>query len=213
MIVEITGVDGSGKSTVIDQLIRIYNARPGQWAYERTLRADSGKFLELVALRRGCLHAEEVFDPRCVEFAVALEMVDRSRQMMSPAECEPRQLFFVSQYRTSWMAGAFERCPEIVDQVALLFEYLPRPVLAVQLRLPAREAYRRISTRSRGDRVLSCAAPMEVLERRIAAFDRVPGHLPYPLKVVDAMQPQRQVCRQIRDMLDDALDDRPGSAS
>jgi thymidylate kinase len=212
MIVEIAGVDGSGKSTVINHLIRAYSGCSGRWAYERTLRADSSKFLELIALRSGCLDAEELFDPKCVEFAAALEMVNRSRQMMGPSEHEPRQLFFVSQYRASWVAGALERCPEIIDQVALLFEYLPRPVLAVHLRLSAQEAYRRISTRSRGDRVLTCPAPMEVLERRIAAFDRVPDHLPYPIKSVDAGQSQSLVCLQIRDMLDSALGDCPRSA-
>ncbi|HCT78068.1 MAG TPA: hypothetical protein DGG94_20200 [Micromonosporaceae bacterium] len=70
MLVEVCGVDGSGKSTLIDTLRRTMNGT-GARAYERVVRSESRNLLESVAM----LQPEAGFGVRDHTLAVLLDTI------------------------------------------------------------------------------------------------------------------------------------------
>ena len=76
LLVEITGVDGSGKSTLIGHLRRFLNNQGSSWACERTFRDRSRRFLEQIALDMGYRRADEIFNTDLLAFSSAIGLVE-----------------------------------------------------------------------------------------------------------------------------------------
>jgi nicotinamide riboside kinase len=58
MIVEICGIDGSGKSTLIDNLRGRIHADSPCWAYERVFRFRTKRFMDWIAQSEGGSYSE-----------------------------------------------------------------------------------------------------------------------------------------------------------
>ena len=71
-----TCVDGSGKSTLIGHLRRFLNNQGSSWAYERTFRDRSRRFLEQIALDMGYRRADEIFNTDLLAFSLAIGLVE-----------------------------------------------------------------------------------------------------------------------------------------
>jgi thymidylate kinase len=73
MIIEIAGVDGSGKTTLIHSLRRKINEEENRWAYERSFKSNQLRTLEQIAQREGKSRPHDAFPQEMVEFCRALE--------------------------------------------------------------------------------------------------------------------------------------------
>jgi thymidylate kinase len=187
LLIEIAGVDGAGKTTLIGLLRKAINADGSLWAYERTFRDRHRRFLEQIAIDAGCRRAPEIFAPDVLAVTSALGLVDEAlRAFYYCRSNEDGQVYCVDHYYTSGLAGAIADGVSTVDSVAHIYGYLPQPHLSIYLELPAGEALRRLEHRQSGDQVLHAASPLALLSRRVAAFETAHRHVPYRQERIDA---------------------------
>ena len=99
LLVEITGVDGSGKSTLIGLLRKRLNDQQSAWAYERTFRDRSRRFLEQIALDSGHRRADEIFDADLLAFSSAIGLVEEAQRAFYYCRSNGgAQIYCVDQY-------------------------------------------------------------------------------------------------------------------
>lgn len=197
MLIEIAGIDGSGKTTLINRLRRQINGESLQWAYERNFKNRGKRLLEQIALSKGFDRCEEVFDPNHVEFANALEMVEEVHRHFYYLREDSRLAYFVDQYQTSWLATAKLSQLTVYDHLKDIYTYLPRPDLSVLLVLPPQAALERLNSREKGDQILQMKSPIEYLTRLEGAFEQVNMELPYPQVKLDALQSADEIFEQV----------------
>lgn len=152
MLIEISGIDGSGKSTLIARLARTAH-EAGVPCYERQLRGVGKRVLTALAAQQGHTSWWAVFERGPVEFATALEMYQLYYSSIAPI-LFPGQIVFTDTFVRSWLATAIANGS--IDPVALIQVYrcIPAPDLSVQLDCPTEIAYERICARPKGDHIL-----------------------------------------------------------
>lgn len=161
MLIEICGVDGSGKSTLIDGTRRRLRESSFGPAYERVLRSESRNLLEAVCLEEG----DQVFEARDYELAVLIDALAQAHALDHYRGSTVSHVF-ITGYRCALGARLEER--GFTNSVGLnkLVDRLPAPDLLVFLRVPADIAVGRMRERSKGDSVLEEADPQALVVRR-----------------------------------------------
>lgn len=180
MLIEITGPDGSGKSTLIDRVRRhIHETTPAK-AYERVLRSESRNLLESVSLA-----GEAEFEQRDVELARLLDLVRSAHADLHVYRGDPSSHAFVSFYRCAALAGLHRRGLGFDAGLRALLRRVPPPDLSFRLRIEPELALQRITGRAKGDQVLLVADVPAELARLVASFETAGGALDYPQYVLD----------------------------
>jgi thymidylate kinase len=186
MLIEITGVDGAGKSTLAERL-RTAVTSAGLPCSPLTLRSMGKRLLDDVAVRRGAANWRQLVSPDEAEVAHAVEMVAQAHAALHPAGSG--HVLVTETYVVRWLAVAAFWDAGKLDVLAAIYGRLPVPDVSVHLDLPAAEALRRITARPKGDRLLHGGGAERKLTRYAAAFDRVRPLLPYPQLVLSAARP------------------------
>lgn len=189
MIVEIAGIDGSGKTTLIHHLRRKFNENTDCWAYERSFKSYNTRLLEQIALNEGKSRADDCFNPAFVEFARALEMVRVSAEELYPARFGNKQLYFVDNYITEWLARAVYKKLGLLTEIRKILNCAPKPDFSFYLSIQPALALERLSARDKGDSILSSTNPLETLSRWTQSFGTAREMLPYAQRVLDASSP------------------------
>lgn len=190
LLVEITGVDGSGKSTLIGLLRKRLNDQPSAWAYERTFRDRSRRFLEQIAADSGHHRADEIFDADLLAFSSAIGLVDEAlRAFYFCRSNGAAQIYFVDQYYTGGIADAIARGVVALDPLKRIYGYLPRPHVSVFLDLTAEQALSRLERRASGDQILAVPSPITTLRHRVQAFRAAHEQAPYTQVRFEASEP------------------------
>lgn len=152
MLIEIAGVDGSGKSTQIDHLARTAQdcAVP---CYERSLRSTGRRIVSGIAAQRGHDSWREVFDRGAVELATALEMYQLFHATVQTIRF-PGQIIVTDTYVRSWLAVAIGEGGCDLAQLGAVYRAMPVPDLSIQLDCDVDTAFDRILARPKGDHLL-----------------------------------------------------------
>ncbi len=185
MLIEVSGIDGSGKSTLIRRLRHRLNRDGDLVAYERVLRDRGRLVLEDIARQEG-KRSDEIFDAFSVELVSALERLDEANRHFGYLRPNSRQLYFVAPYHATWLAKAHSKSPAFSSQLQRVYERLPRPDLSVVLELTPGGALDRVRSREAGDNFLREADPLGTLARRADGLEAVRSLLPYEQVALDA---------------------------
>lgn len=202
MIVEIAGIDGSGKTTQIERLMRWASER-GVPSYERKLRSFGRRVLGGIAASKDLSSWDQMFDVGAVELATALEIYQMAHATILPLNL-PGQIIITDTYAKYWIATTLSRGSGSAEQVSIIYALLPPPDLSVQLDVSTDVAYQRILARPKGDHILRHGGK-ERLERLRTAHDNTSKWVTYSSHVVSAEIPEAETAEAIRKLLSDAL--------
>ena len=192
MLIELSGIDGAGKSTQMERLQRHANER-GIECHIRTLKSTSRRILARIGATRGAREWRDLFDPALVELATALDLYQQVHALIVPIR-QPGEMILTDSYARYWLASAHTNLPRpdwAVDEAYRLF---PAPDLALHLRVDPTVALERIVARAKGDHVLreGGIGVVEALERAYVHVDRTLGYRPV---VLDAARGPDEVAR------------------
>ncbi len=189
MIVEICGIDGSGKSTLIDNLRgRIHTESPC-WAYERVFRFRTKRFMDWIAQSEGEATARSLFPNDTVQLAQAFDLVEEAVREFHYDTMDSRQVYFVTNYRASGLAEAYVAASALLEPMTKVYALAPVPALLLYLKLPPEDALARIQARPQGDQLLRAASPLDALTSLSGAFEYVIESTTYPHVTLDATMP------------------------
>lgn len=177
MIIEFSGIDGSGKSTQMDFLMRWCNGR-GFRCYECTIRAGGRRVLSSIAADHGHMCLEEMFDVGSVELGTALEVFGSVHATIAPIDFS-RNVILTSTYSRYWLASACASVRDDVSGLAAIYNRLPAPGLSIHLDVSPATAYDRILARPRGDYLLHSGG-FPRLQQLHTAYQEVDNMMKYP---------------------------------
>ena len=186
MIIEICGIDGSGKSTLIDNLRNRIHSESPCWAYERVFRFRTKRFMDWIAQSEGEATAKSLFSVDTVQLAQVFDLVEDAVREFHYDTIDSRQVYFVTNYRASGLAEAWVTDSALLEPMTKVYALAPVPALSLYLRLPPEDALARIQARPQGDQLLRAASPLDALSSLSDAFDRVIERTPYPHATLDA---------------------------
>lgn len=194
MLIEFSGVDGSGKSTQMERFQRRANEL-GIECHNRMLTSTSRAILALIGADEGASAWRDLFDPSAVELATALELYQQTYAMIVPIS-QPGQLILIDGYARYWLASAGMNLSQASWAVEAVYRIFPAPDLAIHLRVEPAVALERIVARQKGDHVLreGGIGVLEALDRGYALADRT---LSYQAVVVDGAQEPADVERDV----------------
>ncbi|GIJ38327.1 nucleoside/nucleotide kinase family protein [Micromonospora andamanensis] len=165
MLIEVLGVDGAGKTTLIDAARRQLQQNGRMRAYERSIRSESRNLIEGLQLAV----PEAGFSARDQELAVLLDAVREAHGSLHAYRGSPVSHVFVTGYRTALFARLRARGFDDDAGLRALVGHIPRADLGVLVDAPPAVALERIRRRQKGDQVLSFPDPLAEIERRAAA--------------------------------------------
>lgn len=193
-IIELSGIDGSGKTTLIERIMRELNGS-GVPTFERSLRSTYKRVLADIATEHGVAHWKEIYRPDQVELAHALEMLQQCYALVLPF-VGSGQVVVTDTYRARWLATAVMWGVEDIGPIAAVYDRLPRPVLSVHLEVDVETAYQRITSRPKGDHITKMGNP-DRLRRYHEAFAATEGAISYARSRVDTNGSQDDACDEI----------------
>lgn len=124
MIVEISGIDGSGKSSLASYLVGWF-IRNGVRAYQRNFRSSSHRLLSYIEKREGVIKGT-LYSREETELATAVEMVHTIHQNLC---IEPvkflDEVYIVEPYVYSWLSTAAAYDAKNIEGLALLYHNVP----------------------------------------------------------------------------------------
>ena len=201
MFIEVAGVDGSGKTTVL-QLIRRHLLDRGIQTWERSLRSVAKLLFNDLAAEAGHPHWSGLFTADEVEIAHAVEMVAQVRSQILSLNLD-RQSFVSDTYVCRWLATAQMWEATNLHHLVTVFGILPPPDVSIRLVLDPATAYRRIQERPQGDSLLKMSDASRI-KRYADAFETATRYFPYPTVPVDANRPLDLVMSEILEVVDKA---------
>jgi len=208
MLIEVSGIDGSGKSTCVDHLSR-WAHEAGVACYQRPVRSTYRRILGGIAASRGLRSWRELFDQECVQLATALEVLQYVATHITPINF-PGQMIITENYRRYWLATAVADKATNMSQLEAIYAQLPRPDLSLHFDSNADVAYDRILARSKGDHVLRSGGK-ERLSRLWAAYeDKLSDHSPYRTVRISTLTSLRQTLLALSETILEAT--RPDKA-
>jgi thymidylate kinase len=181
MIIEVAGIDGSGKSTVIAHLMGFFSKNDVP-CYERVLRSTYKRILADLAHNAGHEHWRHLFPVEEVELAQALEMGTLMATTVQPMD-HSYQVVVTDTYVRRWLATAHMWGARNLDRLAMVYSRLPAPDLSFHLEVDPAVAYRRLTARPKQDHLVKLGHPGRVAtyaESFAATKDLVP-YRPYVL--------------------------------
>jgi thymidylate kinase len=201
LIIEITGIDGSGKSTLISKLRKNLNAESLIWAYERNFKNRGKRLLEHIALMKGKNRPEEIFKSDLIEFHNALEMVEEVNKNFFYQSEDSGLIYFVDKYYTSWLAEALIRTTGIQNELEMIYSYLPSPDFSVLLDVTSETALSRLQKRLKGDQVLNRENPEQYLNHMKECFEIIHQTIPYPQHRINGEQTVEEIYQKVEKMI------------
>lgn len=197
MIIEFSGIDGSGKTTQIHKLMRWVNDS-GIPCYERILRSTNRRVLAGIAVEKGLRSWHELFDPNAVELSTALEMLQLVHSTILPANFTG-QFFITDTYIRSWLADAMTNTSS-VEHFVLIYQQLPAPDLSIHLDISVEIAYQRILARIKGDHKLRFGG-IEKLNFLSQAFQTVSQYVDYPSYTISTSRTEEETFKEIKQVI------------
>ncbi|ODP26035.1 hypothetical protein PTI45_04621 [Paenibacillus nuruki] len=197
MLIEISGIDGSGKTTIIDQLRNHFNASPLTWAYERNFKNRGKRLLEHISLLHGKDRAEELFDPNLIEFHNALELTEEAHKNFYYTNEKSGIMYFVDKYYTSWISQALLSDISILKELQMIYNNLPLPNVSIYLDVDPAIALMRLQNRMKGDQILNRKNPLKVLEKMRNSFETIHQSVPYEQYRINANEDLNKVLEQV----------------
>ncbi|WP_255945433.1 hypothetical protein [Streptomyces odontomachi] len=177
MLIELTGIDGCGKSTLASRLHVLLDAYEVP-CDQHVLRSTHKRLLSALGQEHGFPGWQGLFTPDTVEIAHALEMLDLVRTTLVPLDLR-RRVVLTDTYVSRWLATAALVGAGNLETLARLYRRLPHPDLSIRLHADPGDAVDRIARRPKGDRVMGPGA-VQRLHRYQDGFRRTAPLLPYP---------------------------------
>lgn len=202
MIIEFTGIDGSGKSTQMARVMR-WASESGVPCYERILRSTGRRILGAIAAGRGHKSWSGLFDPNEVELATSLEVVQLYYSLIAPID-SPNQIILTDTFSSYWMANALSKGATNGEVLSLVYRELPSPALCLRMDCHPDRAFERILHRRKGDHILRHGGKQRLEQLRDALLD-VSGHLPYEPIPVSTEISEEETFRAVRVAIVDRL--------
>ncbi|MGG4094488.1 dTMP kinase [Paenibacillus lautus] len=176
MIIEFSGIDGSGKTSQMDRVFRYFNEK-GINCYQRTLRSTYKRILANITTKRNLKHWSEYYTANEVEIAHALEMVNAVLTNITIIK-NPNEVIVTDTYIARWLATARQWDCDNLNRINDIFSLIPKPDLSFHLDVTIDNAYERINSRAKGDHVLSFGNKSK-LEKYRDSFLDIKDILPY----------------------------------
>jgi dTMP kinase len=197
MIIEFSGIDGAGKTTQLERLMRWAN-EAGVACFERKLRSTGKRVLGGIAQEAGHRSWRALFAPDAVELMTAVEMRQLVFEAILPISFRG-QIIVTDTYTRSWVATAISwgASPEALLAV---YRTIPPPDLSIHLDVESNTAYARILAREKGDHILRVGG-RERLEALVRAYEAVPQHLSYRARPVSAESSVEETFVQVQDLV------------
>lgn len=183
MIVEIVGIDGSGKSTIIDKMRKIINKSwKNKIAYERNFKSTDRIVLERIELNFN----KSIFSEYEYELIKSLERVKQSQYEVLDIKESTHQIFFTDKYLHFWLAEFFVKGINHIG-IEEIYKQVKVADLIIFLKIPPERALERLKNRDKGDRILNFRNPKRFLSSLQEGIER---NLEYSndLFVIDASQ-------------------------
>ncbi|MGL4609990.1 MAG: hypothetical protein ACRCYY_09940 [Trueperaceae bacterium] len=198
MIIEFSGIDGAGKSSMMDRVFRHFN-ESNISAFQRTLRSTYKRILANVATKHGFSHWKGMYSPEEVEVAHALEMVTLVHTMISPIN-DKHTILLTDTYTCRWLATAKLWGVSNHDRLNNIYGILPPPNVSIFLDASIDVAFERMMTRDKGDHILSLGNT-DKLRQYHTAFQTILPLMPYEVTRVPADVGKDELFLQIMDVI------------
>lgn len=202
MIVEFSGIDGSGKSTQVHQLTR-WATDHRLVAVECPLRSQTRRICQGIAAGAGLQSWREIFRADRVEFSSAVDLVQQAMTSIVLADA-PGHVLVADQYLRTWVARSAAGGPGLQEQVSRVYAKLPDPAVSFHLTLDPGTAWQRIIRRPKGDHTLR-AGGLRRLTETAEALEAAVSASPYPCTVLDGTRPVDELAAQVRQSVRTAL--------
>lgn len=195
MIVELSGIDGSGKTTQVARLARrAHEAKIP--CYERSLRSTARRVVSGIAAERGHASWQTLFDRNAVELSTALEMHQLVHATIMSIRF-PGQLILTDTYVWSWLAAAVAEGSTNLDQLAAIYGTLPAPDLTFELTISVEDAFQRILKRPKGDHLLRISGKDRLARLAGALEAGVEPLVGYPRIRIDGTSAEADIAAQV----------------
>lgn len=190
MLIEIVGIDGSGKTTAVQAVRRRLNEAGDAFAYERSFQSQGVRLLELAASRDTRRRPEAVFHRAAIEAVRTTELINWS-SILSPFVNARRQVYFCDGYIVEQLTrirdfGIF------TSEYETLLDHVVAPDARVYLKIPAAVAIERMRKRPKGDAILLAPAPLAKAQSLLQAMELALERFPADL-TIDAESPADDV--------------------
>jgi thymidylate kinase len=182
MIIELAGIDGSGKSTLVAHLQGFFSARSVP-CVERVLRSTYKRILADVARDAGYDHWRHLFGVGEVELAHALEMSTLAATTIAPLD-HSYQIVVTDTYVSRWLATAHMWGAPNMAALARVYRRMLQPDLSFQLAVDPDLAYQRLVERPKRDHLVKLGNPDRV-RAYAESFAAVHDLVPYPRHVLE----------------------------
>lgn len=193
VLVEVAGIDGSGKSSLLDQVEGWLQAG-GVPVFRRSFKSGARRLVR----RAGG------FGQEAVEAVTAVEMLQAAGLTLQPVgsvDAGPPEVFLTDEFAIAGLARGLMRLGRRHAGIEALYRRLPVPTVALHLDVPVELAVRRLAGRPRGDKSL-LVEPAAYL-REFCRWQRIARDaLSYPVVRIDASQPPDRVWAEARIALD-----------
>ncbi|WP_158562830.1 nucleoside/nucleotide kinase family protein [Marinitenerispora sediminis] len=198
MLIEVAGIDGSGKTTLVERLRGHLNQR-GHHAY---YRAWPSTYKRIAADLAHPIPWQEFFGADQIETAAAFENLAAVHHHLAPLD-HARQVIITDTYTVRWLATAALNSAD-PEPLAALYASLRAPDLSLWLDLDPGAARERVLSRPSRDH-LTTTRDTGRIARYAQAFAATAGLVPYHRHRVDASAPPGQVAAEAARLLDGLL--------
>jgi thymidylate kinase len=198
MLIEFSGIDGAGKTTLTELTMRLFNSASVP-CYQRSMVSTYKRVAADLAKEAGHSHWSGLFCADEIEVAQAFEMLSLSFQHIRPLDLDS-QVIVTDAYVSHWLATALLWESSAADRLAVIYSRLPTPDLSIDLRVPLEVAQQRIRERRKGDHVLKMG-PNSVLPRFAVAYDRARGLVPYPQATVSTDGSLDETWQRVKELI------------
>lgn len=193
MLIEIAGVDGSGKSTLINKLIGWAN-RANIPAYDWCIRSNTRRSIGSVSLAEDAEFSSKLSGD-ILEFAVSMDLIRIVNQ--APASRLPGQVVFADNFIHGWLTNVSQSNTFILPEVTAIFRHLVRPPeLAFEIEVTPNVSYERILQREKLDPSLQLGG-IEYLDRRATAFRNTRTNCCYLINVIDGTKSPDMIFEEV----------------
>ena len=181
MLIEFSGIDGSGKSSAADALAGIAIAA-GVACYQHRLKPPSRRTLSAISEPLG-MSKHQLFGVDAVEAVSAYELLTMARTSLS--DRLDFEIQIVEPYLQACLAIAHGHGHDNLRAVSAILQRAPQPELSFRLDLPIEAALERINNRPQGDIALirSGSSRLEAYQRGLIAAEQQGL---YPVVAVDS---------------------------
>ncbi|MFC0039928.1 hypothetical protein [Actinomadura rayongensis] len=202
MLIEFSGIDGAGKTTFVERVMRLFNSA-GVPCYQRSFPSTFKRVAADLAVAAGHRHWSGLFPPNEIETAHAFEMLNLVSQQLLPLDLD-RQVIVTDTYVSKWLADSILWKSDAAERLGLVYGGLPAPDLSFRLQVSVDEAARRIAERPKGDHPQKIG-PDSVLGRYAAAYEQAAPLVPYPRETVFTETGLAESWKQIQETIVDRV--------